>query len=30
MGDDDEVCKACGASFDEDEELEKHAEEEHE
>lgn len=29
MGDDDKVCKACGASFDTDEELEEHAEEEH-
>jgi hypothetical protein len=29
MGDDDKVCKACGSSFDSDEELEEHAEEEH-
>lgn len=29
MGDNDKVCKACGASFDTDEELEELAEEEH-
>jgi hypothetical protein len=29
MGDDDKVCKACGASFDDEEDLEEHAEEEH-
>lgn len=27
--DDDKVCKACGTSFEDDEELEEHAEEEH-
>lgn len=27
---DDKVCKACGTSFEEDEELEEHSEEEHE
>lgn len=27
---DDKVCKACGTSFDDDEELEEHAEEEQE
>ena len=26
---DDKVCKACGSSFDTQEELEEHAEEEH-
>jgi len=26
---DDKVCKACGSSFDSEEELEEHAEEEH-
>lgn len=31
MGDnDDKVCKACGSSFDTDEDLEEHDEEEHE
>lgn len=30
MGEDDKICKACGTSFDDDEELEEHAEEEHE
>lgn len=30
MGDDDDnVCKACGSSFDTEEELKEHAEEEH-
>jgi hypothetical protein len=30
MGDDeDQVCRACGSSFDDEEELEEHAEEEH-
>jgi hypothetical protein len=30
MGDDDDkVCKACGSSFDTEEELDEHAEEEH-
>lgn len=29
MGNDDKVCKACGASFDTDEDLKEHAEEEH-
>ena len=29
MGEDDKVCKACGTSFDDEEELEEHAEEEH-
>jgi hypothetical protein len=28
MGDDN-VCRACGSSFDTEEELEEHAEEEH-
>jgi hypothetical protein len=28
--DNDKVCKACGTNFDDDEELEEHAEEEHE
>lgn len=27
--DDDKVCKACGTSFDTDEDLKEHAEEEH-
>ena len=26
---DNKICKACGASFDSEEELEEHAEEEH-
>ena len=30
MGDDDKVCKACGTSFDKEEDLEEHAEDEHE
>ncbi len=29
MGDDDKVCRACGASFDTDEEMKEHAEKEH-
>lgn len=29
MGEDDKVCKACGTSFDTDEDLEEHEEEEH-
>lgn len=29
MGDNDKVCKACGSSFDSEEELKEHAEEEH-
>lgn len=29
MGDDDKVCKACGDSFDTEEDLEEHAEEDH-
>lgn len=30
MGDDeDQVCRACGSSFDTEEELEEHADEEH-
>jgi hypothetical protein len=29
MGDDDKVCRACGKSFDSEEELKEHAEEEH-
>ena len=29
MGDDDKVCKACGQSFDTEDDLEEHAEDEH-
>lgn len=29
MGDDDKVCRACGQSFDSEEDLKEHAEEEH-
>lgn len=29
MSDNDKVCRACGSSFDTEEELEEHAEEEH-
>jgi hypothetical protein len=30
MGDDDKVCRACGTSFDTEEEAEEHKEEKHE
>jgi len=29
MADDDKVCKACGTSFDDEDELEEHEEEKH-
>lgn len=29
MGDDDKVCKACGVSFDSEEEKQEHVEEKH-
>lgn len=29
MGEDDKVCKKCGTSFDTDEDLEEHKEQDH-